>query len=167
MSPFQKPVVLDNNCVSNFQNAESLETILTLWPFKGFLIPQRVLKEAENWPAQGAEVCRILNKLHEGNIIEIITINEESEEELDAYLKLRLKGPALGEGESESIAMAMTRGYIVATDDQIATEHCHQVFPSIEVITTADILKMAKADGLLKQSQINRMWRLIKEKQSK
>ena len=167
MSPFSKLVILDNNCISNFYLAESLELVLTIWPYKVFVVPQRVVKEAGNWREHGEAVCRILDKLTAGHVIEIVTINEESEEETGAYALLRLNAWSLGQGESESIAMASNRGYIVATDDKIATECCRKIFPSVGVITTADILKMGKSDGLLKQSRIENMWELIKQKRPK
>ncbi len=167
MSPFSKLVILDNNCISNFYLAESLELVLTLWPYKVFVVPDRVVTEAKRWREHGEAVCRILNNLTARHVIEIVTINEESEEETGAYALLRLKAWALGQGESESIAMASQRGYIVATDDKIATECCKEIFPRVGVITTADILKMGKSDCLLKQSQIENMWELIKQKRAK
>ena len=81
-------------------------------------------------------------------------------------MQLMLAAPVLGTGESESIAIAENRKYIVATDDGLATERCKALFTSVEVITTGDILKMAKSDGLLKESEINHMWKLIKLRKS-
>jgi predicted nucleic acid-binding protein len=167
MSPFSKLVILDNNCISNFYLAESLELILSLWPLRTFVIPERVLTEASNWREHGQHVCGILVRLKDARVIEIVKIDDQSEKELSAYIQLRLTGPILGKGESESIAIASSRGYIVATDDGIATEQCKKVFPNIEVVTTAQIFDMAVADGLLTQSQVNEMWRLIRSKKTK
>lgn len=161
MSPFTKSIILDNNCISNFYLAESLKQILRLWP-KIFKISQRVLKEANNWPIHGLQVCETIEELVSDGIVEIISIDEESEIELNAYIKLRLQAIILGEGESEAIAIASNRNLIVATDDQVATIKCHELFPNIQVITTADIFKMAKSDGLLSQSQVNVFWDKIK-----
>ena len=167
MSPFHKPVILDNMCISNFYYADSLRSILTLWPPGTFKIPLRVHNEASHWRKHGKEVCDVIRKLAENNIIEIVNIDDASDREVGSYMQLRLAAPVLGAGESESIAIAKSRKYIVATDDRLATERCKDLFPSVEVITTADILKMAKSDGLLKQSKINRMWKLIKSEESK
>lgn len=167
MSPFSKPVILDNDCVSKFYRSGSLELILNLWPFRVFIIPQRVLTEASNWREHGQDVCRIIDKLRDARIIEVVEINDQSEEELKAYIQLRLMGPRLGEGESESIAIASGRGYIVATDDGTATRQCKEIFPGIEVVTTAKVLDMAVADGLLTQSQVNEIWRLIRLNETK
>jgi len=46
-------------------------------------------------------------------------------------------------------------------------KYCKEIFPSVHVVTTADILKMAKSDGLLRESQVNEMWRLIRLRGSK
>jgi len=167
MSPFHKPVILDNNCISNFYYADSLRSILTLWPRGTFKIPLRVHNEASNWRKHGKEVCDVIRELADNNIIEIVDINDDSDTEVGCYMQLMLAAPVLGAGESESIAIAKSRKYIVATDDGLATERCKDLFPSVEVITTADILKMAKSDGLLKESEINQMWELIRLKGSK
>ncbi len=167
MSPFQKPVILDNNCISNFHYAESLSLILTLWPSGTFKIPLRVLEEANNWPQHGKEVCDIIRELADTNVIETISIDDNSDTEVNYYIQLRLVAPVLGAGESESIAIAKSRNYVVATDDGLATERCKSLFPSVEVVTTADIFKMAKSDGLLRGSEIDHMWKLIKLKEPK
>ena len=167
MSPFHKPVILDNNCISNFYNAEALKLILNLWPPGTFKIPSRVYQEASSWPEHGEEVCGIVKELADKNVIEIVEINDDSETEIKYYIQLKLAAPVLGEGESEAIAIAKSREYIVATDDGQATERCRNLFPSVEVVTTGDILKMAKSDGLLAESQIKHMWKLIKSKKSK
>lgn len=167
MSPFCKPVILDNNCIVNFYFAESLKSILTLWPPGTFKIPERVLAEASNWHEHGKEVCQIIKELTDARIVEIIIINDHSDEEVSAYIQLKLAPPVLGSGEAESIAIASTRNYIIATDDLVATERCKIMFPSIEVITTADIFKMAKSDDLLKESQVDRIWKLIRKKRTK
>jgi predicted nucleic acid-binding protein len=167
MSPFHKPVILDNNCISNFYYANSLRSILTLWPPGTFKIPLRVYNEASNWPEHGKEVGGIIRELADNNVIEIVNINDDSDAEVNYYIQLRLVAPVLGEGESESIAIAKSREYVVATDDGLATERCKDLFPSVVVVTTADVLKMAKSDGLLKESEINQMWKLIRLKGSK
>lgn len=167
MSPFHKPVILDNNCISNFHYADSLRSILSLWPPGTFKIPIRAYNEASNWRKHGKEVCDVIRELADNKTIEIVCINDNSTTEVGYYMQLMLAAPVLGAGESESIAIAKSRKYIVATDDGLATERCRDLFPSVKVITTADILKMAKSDGLLKESKINQMWKLIKLKGSK
>jgi len=166
MSPFSKPVILDNCCISNFQTAGVLKLILSLWLPGIFKIPQRVLNEAGDWKEHGKEVMQTINELRDAKIIEIVNIEEDSEEEINAYIKLRLSAPVLGEGESESMAIAYNRDYIVATDDGIATEFCQILFPSINIITTAQILNMGKTDGLITKSQVDHIWTAIKSNQA-
>ena len=166
MSPFHRPVILDNNCISNFYYADSLRSILSLWPPGTFKIPSRVLKEASNWRKHGKEICDVITELAEKETIQLVNIDDTSDTEVGCYMQLMLGAPVLGAGESESIAIAESRNYVVATDDGLATERCKELFPSVEVITTADVLKMAKSDGLLKESEIIQMWKLIKLKRS-
>jgi predicted nucleic acid-binding protein len=162
MSPFHKPVILDNNCICNFFFAGCLRSTLIFWPAGTFKIPQRVLNEARNWHKHGQEVCRILEELIDTGFIEIIEINENSEKETDSYIHLRLESPMLGQGESESIAIAWHRNYMVATDDVLATRRCHELYSAVQVITTAELFNMAMVDGLFRESQIIEMWKLIK-----
>jgi predicted nucleic acid-binding protein len=162
MSPFHKPIILDNNCISNFFFAGCLRSLLIFWPAGTFKIPQRVLNEARNWREHGKEVCRTLEELRDTGFIEIIEVDENSEKETDAYMHLRLEQPMLGQGESESIAIACHRYFAVATDDVLATRRCHELYPEVQVITTAEIFNMARVDGLFQEYQITEMWKLIR-----
>jgi predicted nucleic acid-binding protein len=163
MSPFALPVILDNCCISIFFTAGVLQTILTAWPAGTFIIPQRVLDEAAAWKQYGQEVIGICKDLLDSGMIRVVEIDEDSEAEIEAYMKLRLKGPVLGEGESETIAIAYNRGYIAATDDGLARKYCTELFPSVKVVTTAHILNMGLADTLITQGKINDIWRRIRE----
>ena len=98
MSPFANLIILDNTCINIFYLAGKLEKMLTLWPFHVFVVPGRVVNEAQAWPIHGDNVIRILMKLREQNMIDIVSINEESETETEAYKQLRLAGPFLGAG---------------------------------------------------------------------
>ena len=164
MSPFAKLIILDNTCINIFYLASKLEKMLTLWPFHVFVIPGRVVNEAKAWPIHGDNVIRILMKLREQKMIDIVSINEESESETEAYKQLRLAGPFLGAGESECMAIACCRDFIVASDDGIARKRCKEVLPSVETITTGQILNMALSDGLLTKVEVEQMWHLFKLK---
>lgn len=165
MSPFALPVILDNCCISNFFTAGILKSILTLWPAGTFIIPQRVLNEAKAWKQHGQEVVDIIQELLNSGMISLVEIDEDSEEEIEAYINLRLTGPKLGEGESEVIAIAYNRGYIAATDDGLAREYCSELFPSLKVLTTAQILNKGLVDRLITQAIINEIWGKIKDNQ--
>ena len=167
MSPFKKPLIIDNDCISNFQLAHVLEKVLKFWPSGNIKIPQRVLSEARAWRQHGVEVCEIIEMLNASGNVELMTIDDNSEEETSAYLELRLKQPGLGAGESESIAIAKCRNYIVASDDGVATTKSKQLFPDVIIVTTADVLKMAQKDGFLKYTEIDLIWDTIKSERAK
>jgi predicted nucleic acid-binding protein len=167
MSPFSRPLIIDNDCISNFQLAHILERVLRFWPPGSLKIPQRVLSEARAWRQHGTDVCEILERLNTLSTIELITIDENSEEETSAYMELRLKQPGLGAGESESIAIAKCRNFIVASDDGVATARSQELFPMVKIVTTAGVLKMAQNDGFLSFTEIHLIWEMIKRERLK
>lgn len=52
----------------------------------------------------------------DSNVVEIVTIDDSSDDGVSAYIRLRLTALVLGEGESKSIAMANDRNYIFGED---------------------------------------------------
>ena len=163
MSPFKKPVIIDTDCISNLFSTGQLERFLKFWICGQFLVPDRVFNELHKWPAHGVEVCRIIHRLAEAGQVSIISIDENSEAETSAYLELRMRHPVLGQGESEVIAIARARNYIVATNDTVARARCKEVFPDIEVINTLGIIRMAKDDGLISLGEVDAIWNKIRE----
>jgi len=167
VSPFSKPVIIDNDCISNFQVAGVLEDILCLWPPGTFKIPGRVVGEAQRWMQHGAKVCEILKKLSGSGQIEVVDIDDDSDEEVSTYMALVMNAPCLGQGESESIAIAKNRGYIFASDDRLAKEKCNGLCPNVKTIGTIDILFMARSDGLAETREVNPIWEKIQRNKSR
>lgn len=163
MSPFAKSVILDNDCISNFQIAGVLEKFLRFWSPGNLNIPQRVLNEARAWPEHGSKVCEIIERLANEGQVNIIDIDDTSEEEISAYMELRMREPVLGEGESECMAIAKNRNYIVVSNDTTAREHCNTVFPEVEIVNTLGMIKMAKDDGLIPLGEVGIIWDKIRK----
>ncbi len=152
MSPLFKPLVLDNDVISTFFLVGVLKRVLSIWPRGSFYVPARVVSEAREWTSRGQELISILEELESKGIITIISLDEDSEEEITAYAKLRLE-KRLGEGESASIAMAYNRGFNAATDDGEARKACKELYPNVKTIGSGTLLNWAEKDGIIDRSE--------------
>lgn len=123
MSPFKKPVILDNDIISRLYSAGALRRALEIWPKHTFYVTRQVIGEARKWPAKGADLSALLKELLANETLGLTSINDSSEEEIWAYAELLLQNK-LGRGESASIAIAHHRGFDIATDDEIAQDIC-------------------------------------------
>ena len=148
MSPLEKPVILDNDVISRLFSSGALGRALEVWPRGSFRVTEQVRDEARQWPAKGKELVAILERLEAKDIISFVSINESSEDEIQAYARLMLVSK-LGRGESASIAIASQRGFCVATDDSIARDTCKDMYPSVLLLGTGDLLNTAVRDGLM------------------
>jgi hypothetical protein len=151
MSPFMRPVIIDNDVISRLYSAGVLRKVLELWSRPTFYVVEQVL-EGKRWPAEGHKLGYLLDKLIEEGIIIRISIDDVSEEEINIYAQLALQGK-FGRGESASIAIACNRGYDLASDDGMAKDECRKISKSVSTFTTRRILEMAVSDGLLNQSE--------------
>jgi predicted nucleic acid-binding protein len=154
MSPFRRPVILDNDVLSRLHSAGAVRRVLECWPKGSFCVSEQVIDEATRWAGKGHELVAILKDLEAEGVVTFMTIDESSEEELSAYTILRL-GERLGSGESASIAIASHRGFDIATDDGIAREVCHESYPSVFTFGTGDLLNTAVEDGIMTRSEVN------------
>src|SRR3954470_5684776 len=112
MSAPSDRIVLDNSAISTFHDAGVLSKILELWTGR-WLIPVEVEGEAAAWPAHGAAVRTILQRLVSQRVVEITAVDPRVEGPLFVQMTRRL-----GQGESAVIAIAANRGLIAALDDR-------------------------------------------------
>lgn len=163
MSPFKKPVILDNDVISRLYSAGALRRALEIWPKHTFYVTQEVIDEARKWPAKGADLSALLKELLANETLGLTSINDSSEEEIWAYAELLLQNK-LGRGESASIAIAHHRGFDIATDDEIAQDICKAMCPSISIFGTGNILNMAVRDRLITQGKADSIQAAIRRK---
>jgi len=148
VAPFIKPVIFDNDVLSRLHSAGAVSQVLGTFPEGSFYISHYVIEEAKRWKAKGPELVTIIQDLEEKGIVTLISIDDSSEDEIWAYARLQLE-KKLGKGESASIAIASQRGFDIATDDAVAAEICHRLYPDINVFGTGTIINGAVEDGLL------------------
>ncbi len=154
MSPFSRPLILDNDVISRFYSAGALRRFVELWPKGTFCIANQVIEEASRWPAKGQALTSLLTEMASDGFVCIVTLDESSEEQISMYANLLL-GRRLGLGESASIAIAYDKGYAVATDDGLARDACKILQPRVATFGTGDLLKVAVLDGLITQIESN------------
>ena len=163
MSPFEKPVILDNDVISKLYSAGALRRVLVVWPKRSFHITEQVVDEARKWRTHGQELAALLEALEADGTLVLVSIDDSSEEEIWTYAELQLK-KNLGRGESASIAIACHRDFNVATDDGLARDVCKVMCPSISLLGTGDLLNMAVRDGLMTRSEVDSIQANIRRK---
>lgn len=163
MSPFTKPVILDNDVISRLYSVGSLCRTLEVWPKRSFYITQQVIVEAGRWRAKGADLVALLEDLIANENLVSISIDDSSEEEIWTYAELLLQNK-LGQGESASIAIASHRGFDIATDDEIAGEVCKAICPSVSIFGTGNLLNMAVRDSLISREEADSIHAKIRRK---
>ena len=163
MSPFEKPIILDNDVVSRLYTSGALRRVLAVWPKRIFHITEQVLDEAKKWRAHGQELVGLLEDLMAEGTLVFTSIDDSSEEEIWAYAKLQLESK-LGRGESASITIAHYRGFDFVTDDGTAKDVCSSVCPGVSLFGTGDLLNMAVRDGLMSQSEVNSIQAAIRRR---
>ncbi len=163
MSPFEKPVILDNDVISRLYPVGALRQVLEVWPKRTFCITEQVIDEARKWRTHGQELAALLEALEVDGTLVLVSIDDSSEEEIWTYAELQLK-KNLGRGESASIAIACHRDFNVATDDGLARDVCKVMCPSISLLGTGDLLNMAVRDGLMTRSEVDSIQANIRRK---
>ncbi|MBM3119790.1 MAG: hypothetical protein FJ006_09665 [Chloroflexi bacterium] len=163
MSPFTKPVILDNDVISRLYSAGALRRALEVWPKRSFCITQQVIDETGKWPSKGADLVALLEDLIASENLVSISIDDSSEEEIWTYAELLLQNK-LGHGESASIAIASHRGFDIATDDEIARNVCKATCPSVSIFGTGDLLNIAVRDSLMSREEADSIQAKIRRK---
>lgn len=133
-------VVLDACCVLNFCASGHFITILKSIPAQ--VVVTEVVKEKELLTLQ-----RLQDEENEGAIqfetaIKqglLIVVDFESESEEETFVNYAFE---LGDdGESATCAVAIHRGWAIATDDKKAISFSQQEAPNLQILSTLEIIK--------------------------
>lgn len=132
-------VLLDACCLLNFCASGNLLAILKSIPAQVAVtqvVQERELKtlqrleEEENEGAIQFEAAIMQNLL--------IVVDFESEEEAESFVNY---ATILDDGESATCAIAVHRGWAIATDDKAAISFFQQAAPYLQVLSTLEIIK--------------------------
>lgn len=164
MEVYHSHVVLDACCILNFCASQHFLSILKAIPARVAvtkLVRERELKtlqRLENEDSEAAEnkevaekeiaenqAATIFETAIEQNIL--TEVDFETEEEAEAFVNyvtvLR------GDGESASGAIAVCRGWAIATDDKRAISFFKQEAPQMQILSTLEIVKhWSEKEGL-------------------
>lgn len=152
MSSPQHVVLLDTDVISNFHTAGELKWLVTFWRGK-LVIAGEVLGEVKQWPGEGKNATKILDEAIQAGLLSTVHLERR---EFALYVNFRQR---LGPGEAESIAIAIRRGYAVATDDRGARRLCRRQNPPVEVYSTEDFLELAVAGGHFSRDDAEHIWK--------
>lgn len=77
-------------------------------------------------------------------------------EELRIFGSMMATG-RLGAGECSAIALAVSRGYILAIDDRLATSHARSASATLRILATQDLVLSMIREGLLNIGEADRI----------
>lgn len=134
-------VVIDSCCLSNFAHSDSLYILDKLFGRSAY-ISEFVYAEILRGIQKGHNnLLKIIDSVKDGQLGEINLITSE-EKALFETLSV-----SLGLGEASSIAIAKSRGFLLASDDRTARSHAQDL--GISVTGTLGIIKKAVLNSLL------------------
>ena len=138
--PVGRPLVVDASVWFNLLATRQLDAVLTAASCE-CLAPEPVVQEVKRDPVSGAHFTRSSHPLRVSSLISVVDLTVD---EVDLFLSL-VSAPAaesLGDGEAAVIAVAKLRGGAAAIDDGKARRVLRTRFPDVEVIMSADLLRL-------------------------
>jgi hypothetical protein len=131
------PIVFDACCVFNLIASGCFLKIITAIPIQ-IMIAQTVWEEELiNFDRFEKSDRLQLDESVNNKIIQIVDFESESETDLFVNYVAILKD----DGESASGAIAISRGWAIATDDKQATNLFRREKPNLEILSTPEILQ--------------------------
>ena len=138
----ERPLILDACIVITFGREEQLE-LVTLGA-RGVVIGRRAREEVERAPARPQ-----LDEAIRNGSVDVETANLEDPGEQEALARYDGMPAFEGRGDAEVIALAVSRGYIVCSDDRAIRKQVREDLGSERFAGTLDLLVWAVRDGRL------------------
>ena len=135
-------VVFDCCVISNFALSGSLSIIRRMFSGKSYITNFVSAEISRGMQGGHRELTLVKEALRDGWLKEISLETEEEKTLLDAL------SISLGFGEASSIAVAKTRGYVLASDDNVARREANLL--SIKLTGTIGILSKAVKKNIVK-----------------
>jgi hypothetical protein len=133
-------VVLDACCLINLYATGRCPEILANLPYTftaaraGLEEANYLVRELEDGTYERLEID--WNPLIQGKLVAVLELETEAEQKLFVDLSVRLD-----DGEAATLALAIQRGYAVATDEKKAVKLLKNEFPTCTVTSTLSLLK--------------------------
>jgi hypothetical protein len=156
-------VLLDACCILNFCASGNLLAILKCIPAQ--VAVTQVVQESELKTLQ-----RLENEDNTGAVqfeaaIEqglLIVVDFESEEEAESFVNYA--AVLRDDGESATCAIAVHRGWAIATDDKAAISFFQQTAPYLQILSTPEIIKYWSEEADLDSSALRNLLNAIRVK---
>ncbi|NER38792.1 MAG: nuclease [Oscillatoria sp. SIO1A7] len=156
------PIIFDNTVLTNFALTQSFEILRRLYEGRAFVC-KAVLQEVQAGIESGRKYpqlrsrtrLQVVNKAMEGGWLQLPN-NDADPSEPVLELRLALEySQRFGQGEAEAMAIAQTRGWILATDDgkarKFSKEHGIHLTGSVGILIKAaqqEIMTLTETDAL-------------------
>lgn len=133
-------ILLDACCVLNFCASGKLLAILKSFPAQVVVtqvVQERELKTLQRLKDENNEGATQFEAAIAQGLL--LVVDFESEEEAESFVNyVAILGD---DGESATCAIAVHRGWAIATDDKRAIAFIQQTAPYLQVLSTPDIIK--------------------------
>jgi predicted nucleic acid-binding protein len=149
----QSHLLIDTCCMLNLCASGQLLNILQVIPAQA-AIAQEVKQE----------LLKIENVIHFESVIAqglLVAVDFESESEEEAFVNYAAN---LDDGEAATGAIAINRGWAIATDEKKATNFFSQESRSLKIISTPEIIKYWSEAAKIEQLTLNYVLREIQIK---
>jgi hypothetical protein len=138
---FPDALILDACCLINLAASRQMEPILRCLP-TNLYVAEYVFSDEALWFYDGPEEAFRsrqspiqLKPLADAGLLNILTLDTEDEEL--AFVNF---AASLDDGEAMTLALALHRGHGVATDERKAIRVIERTMPTVQVLTTPDLL---------------------------
>jgi predicted nucleic acid-binding protein len=134
-----KRIVFDTSVWINLLATEEVSSIISAGRYS-CLLPSQVLAEVVRNPVDGTYYSRDRHPLLR---IPAVIESQLDEQEASVFLDLVSGGSVsrLGDGEAAAIAIAASRGTILAVDERKARKRVQEKFPAVQLTSSHEILR--------------------------
>jgi len=149
----QSHLLIDSCCMLNLCSSGQLLSILPLIPAKAAIVQEvkQELQKIENAIDFETAITKGL----------LLTVDFESEAEEEAFVNY---AAYLDDGEAATGAIAINRGWAMATDEKKATKFFTQESSSLQIISTLEIIKHWSEVANIEQLTLNYVLNQIRVK---
>jgi predicted nucleic acid-binding protein len=144
-------VVVDAMVVINFHGLLALKELL-VWAKEELVVEARVRKEARFSKAGPIDLAPYIKK---GSILEEEIKGVEQETLFYEYLDKEVGGARIHEAEAACLALAISKGYGLASDERVVREEFKKSNPAMICVHSWDIVDRARRLGFVSTKEAN------------
>jgi predicted nucleic acid-binding protein len=147
LASFTRVLVADTSTIINLNATDRASQIIQALPNK-LVVEQTIIEELEFGRSRGRSDADITERLAADGVIEIVRLGAAGLK----HFEMLIAGSAidtLDDGEAATIAFALEAGAIPLIDERKAHRICRDLFPSLQVGSTLDLLKHPNVERVL------------------